>query len=153
MKISTISPLLLAGCLGFTGQLQARERPNILWISTEDFSPHLGCYGDPVAKTPNLDRLAEQGVRFTQAFTTAAISAPCRAGIITGMYQTSIGCMHMRTTSYRRGVDNPLQFTAVPPHYVKAFTEYLRASRVLLHQQRQNRLSVCPGSGTGQHLG
>ncbi len=109
-------------------RIQAQQLPNILWISTEDFSPHLGCYGDPVAKTPNLDRLAEQGVRFTQAFTTAAISAPCRAGIITGMYQTSIGCMHMRTTSYRRGVDNPLQFTAVPPHYVKAFTEYLRAA-------------------------
>jgi N-sulfoglucosamine sulfohydrolase len=101
-------------------------RPNILWISTEDFSPHLGCYGDPVAKTPNIDRLASQGVRFGHVFTTAAISAPCRAGIITGMYQTSIGCMHMRTTSYRRSAENPLEFTAVPPHYVKAFTEYLR---------------------------
>ena len=107
---------------------QPQKRPNILWISTEDLSPHLGCYGDPVAKTPNIDRLASQGVRYTNVFTTAAISAPCRAGIITGMYQTSIGCMHMRTTSYRRATDNPLEFTAVPPHYVKAFTEYLRAA-------------------------
>jgi len=113
--------------LNSSGQ-QPQKRPNILWISTEDLSPHLGCYGDPVAKTPNIDRLASQGVRFTNVFTTAAISAPCRAGIITGMYQTSIGCMHMRTTSYRRSADNPLQFTAVPPHYVKAFTEYLRAA-------------------------
>jgi arylsulfatase A-like enzyme len=104
------------------------KRPNILWISTEDLSPHLGCYGDEIAQTPNLDRLAEQGMRFTRFFTTAAISAPCRAGIITGMYQTSIGCMHMRTTSYRRSVENPLAFTAVPPHYVKAFTEYLRTA-------------------------
>jgi len=105
-----------------------KSQPNILWISTEDLSPHLGCYGDPLAKTPNIDRLAAQGVRYTNVFCSAAISAPCRAGIITGMYQTSIGCMHMRTTSYRRSTENPVDFTAVPPHYVKAFTEYLRSS-------------------------
>ncbi|HQH40733.1 MAG TPA: sulfatase, partial [Bacteroidales bacterium] len=107
---------------------QPKKPLNIIWISTEDISPHLGCYGDPVARTPNIDRLASQGVRFTNVFTTAAISAPVRAGIITGMYQTSIGCMHMRTTSYRSATDNPVRFTAVPPHYVKAFTEYLRAA-------------------------
>jgi arylsulfatase A-like enzyme len=107
---------------------QPQKQPNILWISTEDLSPHFGCYGDKVAKTPNIDRLASQGIRYTNVFTTAAISAPCRAGIITGMYQTSIGCMHMRTTSYRRSVENPIEFTAVPPHYVKTFTEYLRSA-------------------------
>ncbi|HBE42203.1 MAG TPA: sulfatase [Bacteroidales bacterium] len=114
-------------CANANGQ-QPQKKPNILWISTEDMSPHLGCYGDNTAKTPNLDRLASQGVRYTNVFTTAAISAPCRAGIITGMYQTSIGCMHMRTTSYRRSAENPIQFTAVPPHYVKAFTEYMRVA-------------------------
>jgi len=107
---------------------QQQKRPNIIWISTEDLSPHMGCYGDPIARTPNIDKLAAQGIRFNNVFTTAAISAPVRAGMITGMYATSIGCMHMRTTSYRRSVDNPIEFTAVPPHYVKAFTEYLRAS-------------------------
>jgi len=107
---------------------QPQKQPNILWISTEDMSPHLGCYGDKTAKTPNIDRLSLQGIRFSNVYTTAAISAPCRAGIITGMYQTSIGCMHMRTTSYRRSVDNPIEFTAVPPHYVKAFTEYMRVA-------------------------
>lgn len=111
-----------------TSGQQPQKRPNILWISTEDMSPHLGCYGDKLAQTPNIDWLSAQGIRFTNVFTTAAISAPCRAGIITGMYQTSIGCMHMRTTSYRRSADNPVEFTAVPPHYVKAFTEYMRAS-------------------------
>jgi N-sulfoglucosamine sulfohydrolase len=104
------------------------KAPNILWISAEDLSPHLGCYGDNMARTPNIDLLASQGVSYTNVFTTAAISAPCRAGIITGMYQTSIGCMHMRTTSYRRAVNDPIEFTAVPPHYVKAFTEYLRTA-------------------------
>lgn len=104
------------------------KRPNIIWISAEDLSPRLGCYGDKLAKTPNIDNLAKQGVKYTSVFTTAAICAPCRSGIITGMYQTSIGCMHMRTTSYRRSVDNPIEFTAVPQHYVKAFTENLRAA-------------------------
>lgn len=105
-----------------------KERPNILWISTEDLSPRLGCYGDSIARTPNIDRLASEGTRFTNVFTTAAISSPCRAGIITGMYQTSIGCMHMRTTTYRRSAENPMPYLGVPPHYVKAFTEYLRAA-------------------------
>ena len=105
-----------------------QKQPNILWISTEDISPRLGCYGDKVAKTPNLDRLAAQGAMYTNVFTTAGISAPVRSAMITGMYQTSIGCMHMRTTSYRRSVDNPIEFTAVPPHYVKAFTEYMRVA-------------------------
>lgn len=74
----------------------AESRPNILWLSAEDISPHLGCYGDPHAITPNLDRLATEGVRFTHAYTTAGVCAPCRSGIITGMYQTSIGTQHMR---------------------------------------------------------
>ncbi len=114
-------------CANAAGQ-KPQKQPNILWISTEDMSPHLGCYGDDAARTPNIDKLASQGIRYTNVFTTAAISAPCRAGIITGMYQTSIGCMHMRTTSYRRSADNPIQFTAVPPHYVKTFTEYMRTA-------------------------
>lgn len=131
-KVSGLLPVALSSCLSSMAQTSTNEiseqKPNILWISTEDLSPHLGCYGDPLAQTPNIDRLASQGARFTNVFTTAAISAPVRAGIITGMYQTSIGCMHMRTTSYRSSVDNPIEFTAVPPHYVKTFTEYLRAA-------------------------
>jgi N-sulfoglucosamine sulfohydrolase len=128
--LAGLLPSLMTVALPFAAQARpnTQQRPNIIWISTEDFSPHLGCYSDKVAKTPNIDRLAEQGMRFTNVYTTAAICAPCRAGIITGMYQTSIGCMHMRTTSYRRSVDNPVEFTAVPPHYVKAFTEYLRVA-------------------------
>lgn len=129
--MNNLKPLLglsLATALAANSHAQQMpKQPNILWISTEDMSPHLGCYGDNVARTPNIDRLASQGIRFTNVFTTAAISAPCRAGIITGMYQTTIGCMHMRTTSYRRSVENPIEFTAVPPHYVKTFTEYMRA--------------------------
>lgn len=89
------------------------ERPNILWLSCEDISPHLGCYGDPHAITPNLDRLASEGIRFTHAFTAAGVCAPCRSTIITGMYQPSIGTHHMRCN-------------AKLPEFVKPFPIYLR---------------------------
>lgn len=89
--------MTLTLCVSLCGETQAsNDRPNILWISCEDISPHLGCYGDPHAITPNLDALAEEGVRYTHAFTTAGVCAPCRSGIITGMYQNSLGTHHMR---------------------------------------------------------
>ncbi|HEV2663947.1 MAG TPA: sulfatase-like hydrolase/transferase, partial [Blastocatellia bacterium] len=71
----------------FASQTPAQaRRPNILWISTEDISPDLGCYGDEYAITPNVDRLAAQGIRYTNAFATAPVCAPSRSAIITGMY-------------------------------------------------------------------
>ncbi len=112
-------------CKPDTGK-QFPVRPNILWISCEDLSPRLGCYGDHVAQTPNIDRLAGQGIRYTNVFTSAPVSAPCRSGIITGMYQTSIGTHHMRTSHRAEGLPTP--YEAVPPPYVKTFTEYLRAA-------------------------
>ncbi len=105
---------------------QRPARPNILWISCEDMSPRLGCYGDEVANTPNIDQLAMEGRRYTNVYTSAPVCAPCRAGIITGMYQTSIGAQHMRTSHKGEGLPTP--YEAVPPHYVKTFTEYLRAN-------------------------
>jgi arylsulfatase A-like enzyme len=78
---------------------QTQDQPNILWISCEDISPHLGCYGDPHAITPHLDQLASEGVRFSHAYTAAGVCAPCRSSIITGMYQNSIGTHHMRSNA------------------------------------------------------
>ncbi len=97
------------------GKLAQPSRPNILWISTEDISPDIGSYGDSYAITPTVDRLAAQGIRYTNAFSTAPVCAPTRSAIITGMYPTTIGSMHMRSK-------------AVPPAGVRAFTEYLRAA-------------------------
>ncbi|MEE2938716.1 MAG: sulfatase [Planctomycetota bacterium] len=94
---------------------EADDRPNIVWISCEDISPNLGCYGDPHAITPNLDRLAAQGVRFDRAFTPAGVCAVVRSGVITGMYPPSIGSQHMRSR-------------IIPPPEVKAFPELLRAA-------------------------
>ncbi|MHC4327089.1 MAG: sulfatase family protein [Planctomycetota bacterium] len=113
---------LLASRLYAGGTKGDREqrRPNILWISCEDTSPDLGCYGDEYADTPNLDRLAHEGCRYTNAFVPYPVCAPTRSSVITGMYPSSIGTMHMRTGL--RG------YEAVPPPYVKCFTEYLRAA-------------------------
>src|SRR6478752_10759930 len=77
--------------------LTAADKPNIVFLTCEDISPNLGCYGDPDAITPNLDRLASQGARFTRAFTHAPVCAPSRSGLITGMYPTTIGSHHMRS--------------------------------------------------------
>jgi arylsulfatase A-like enzyme len=103
------------------------NRPNVVWISNEDMSPKLGAYGDKVARTPALDRLARQSVRYTQAFSTAPVCAPSRAAIITGIHQATLGAHHMRTTE-DRVPELPGPYLAVPPFYVKAFPEYLRAA-------------------------
>jgi uncharacterized sulfatase len=92
---------------------QNRPRPNILWLSCEDSSPVLGCYGDRFAKTPTLDALARQGVRYSHAYTVAGVCAPSRSCIITGMYPTTLGSMHMRCE-------------AKLPAHVHCFPEYLR---------------------------
>ena len=83
--------ILTAGGASPAAQAPARPaaRPNIIWISNEDMSPRLGAYGDALARTPVLDRLARESVRYTHAFTTAPVCAPSRAAIITGMYQTA----------------------------------------------------------------
>lgn len=105
-------------------QVDWPTRPNVVWVSVEDLSLRLGAYGDSVARTPTLDRLARQGMRFTYAFTTAGVCAPNRSAIITGMHQSGIGTHHMRTTHTAPGLPTP--YSAVPPPYVKAFTESLR---------------------------
>lgn len=89
------------------------KRPNILWISCEDTSPHIGCFGDPQAITPNIDRLAKDGVRYTRVHTVAGVCAPSRSGIITGMYPSTLGSQYMRCS-----IDLP--------EFAKCFPEYLR---------------------------
>jgi len=75
----------------------AKDRPNLLWITAEDISPALGCYGDAYARTPNLDRLAAEGVRYTGAFASAPICSPARSCLITGVLASSLGTMHLRS--------------------------------------------------------
>src|SRR5688500_9304807 len=87
----------LLGCVLFGPATFAADRPNIIWIVGEDLGPELGCYGDAYSRTPNIDKLASEGARFTRAFTHAPVCAPSRSGLITGRYPTSIGTHHMRS--------------------------------------------------------
>lgn len=105
------------------------NRPNILWITCEDMSPHLSCYGEKTIQTPNIDALAAQGIRFTNVFTAAGVCAPSRSAIITGMYPTSIGTDNMRNYNPSAQVDNSAvmpSYSVVLPPQVKCFPEYLR---------------------------
>lgn len=75
----------------------AESRPNILWITSEDNGPQLGCYGDSYAVTPNLDALAARSTRYLMAWSCAPVCAPARTAIISGMYPPSLGAQHMRS--------------------------------------------------------
>ena len=79
------------------GSAPAQNRPNILWLSSEDNGPALGAYGDRYADTPALDRLAERGQIYLNAWSNAPVCAPARTAIITGMYPTATGSQHMRS--------------------------------------------------------
>ena len=103
-----------------------KERLNILWITCEDMSPHLEAYGDPTIETPNISRLATEGVRYAHVYSISGVCAPSRSALITGMYPTSIGTHNMRTLqNLSREVP---YYSVVLPSDVKAFSEYLRAS-------------------------
>jgi arylsulfatase A-like enzyme len=85
--------LFISLCLS----LAAADRPNILWITSEDNGPHLGCYGDHFATTPNLDSLAARGMLYLHAWSTAPVCAPARTAIISGLYPSATGSEHMRS--------------------------------------------------------
>lgn len=93
----------------------AAERPNILWLTSEDHGPEMGCYGDKLARTPNVDALAARGMRFKHVWSIVPVCAPARTAIITGMYPSSTGGLHMRSMA-------PL------PAGVKMFPQLLRES-------------------------
>ena len=84
----------------FTSNVSA-SRPNILLIVSEDNGPELGCYGDPYVRTPNLDRLAAEGVRFDRAFVAQAGCSQSRAAYLTGLYPHQNGQIGLATWNFR----------------------------------------------------
>ncbi len=100
-----------------TVKFDPKERPNIVWVITEDICPELGCYNYPLVQTPNLDAFAKRGARYTNAFATGPVCSASRSAMITGMYQTSIGAHNHRshrTDGYKL------------PSPVQPITEYFR---------------------------
>lgn len=89
--------VLTISLCAFASLLQAADRPNVLWLIGEDFSQQLGCYGEKLVQSPNLDKLAAEGVRYTRMFTTAPVCSASRSAFMTGMYQTTIGAHNHRS--------------------------------------------------------
>ncbi len=106
---------LLTFCILFSGCAEKipEELPNILWLTSEDNSPFLGCYGDTFATTPNLDKLASEGFLYTHAYANAPVCAPTRNTILTGVYACSGGNENMRSFYPKSDI-------------VKTYPEYLR---------------------------
>ncbi len=90
------------------------EKPNILYIALEDITPMMGCYGDAYAHTPVFDRLAEEGIRYTHAYSVGAVCSPSRSSVVTGMYPSSLGTMH-----HRSHVGKPPAFLRMIPSYMR----------------------------------
>ncbi|MBL4883314.1 MAG: sulfatase [Planctomycetaceae bacterium] len=91
-----------------------QQRPNILWIVVEDMSSHFGYQGEKLVETPHVDRLAKQGVVFSNAYVTAPVCSACRSAMITGMYQTTIGAHHHRSSRGALKIQLPEEITTVP---------------------------------------
>ncbi len=90
-----------------------QDKPNILWITSEDNGPHIGAFGDTYATTPNIDKLASQGLSYVNCWSTAPVCAPARTTIISGVYPTSTGAEHMRSQ-------------AQLPAFMKMYPQYLK---------------------------
>jgi arylsulfatase A-like enzyme len=127
-----------AGLTIFTPGKAAAEQPNVLWITGDDLGIELGCYGFPLVDTPRIDSLASEGVRFTQAFTTAPVCSASRSAFNTGMYQTTTGTHHHRShrqDGYRL------------PEGVRLITDYFREQGYFT----ANVIDVAPGvKGNGK---
>lgn len=113
LKKSVAGAVGLGWALQSTADESTTSRPNILWLSAEDICPMLGCYGDSYAHTPNLDRFATEGIRYTHAYAHAPVCSPARSGIITGVYPSTLGSHQHRSR-------------ITLPTDIRCFTEYLR---------------------------
>jgi arylsulfatase A-like enzyme len=113
MRVLAVLLLLTASALG-------QDRPNIIWINAEDQSAHYGPFIESAAQTPNVNRLASEGVKFSRAFVTAPVCSPSRSALITGMYQTTIGAHQHRSSRSEKAIHLPADVRTIP--------ELLRAS-------------------------
>ncbi len=122
-----------AAVAGMTQQIATaggdpKNRPNILWLDAEDLSWEIGCYGCDLVHTPNIDSLAEQGARFTNAVVSCPVCSPSRSAIWVGMYQTAIGAHNHRSQRTGGGMAGEKKYHSSYrlPEHVKHMTEYLR---------------------------
>ncbi|MEN8118289.1 MAG: sulfatase-like hydrolase/transferase [Bacteroidota bacterium] len=97
IKINLLAFVCFFLSVNYVNSSTTKGKSNILWIFIEDASPHISCYGETAIQTPNIDKLATEGVRFENAFVTAPVCSPSRSALVTGMYQTTIGAHNHRS--------------------------------------------------------
>jgi arylsulfatase A-like enzyme len=110
--------LILPSALDAQEKKSRPKLPNVLWITSEDHGPHMGCYGDTFARTPNVDKLARKGMIFTRMWSNAPVCAPARTTIISGLYPPSTGSEHMRSMTRLPGTMRMF------PHYLRLVGYY-----------------------------
>ena len=117
MRSVFLLSIFLTVCLSLT---KAAERPNIVWILVDDMSANFSCYGEKTIKTPIVDQLAADGLRFTRAYATAPVCSTFRSSLITGMYQTTNGTHHHRSGRGEHRIELPDGVEPIPAHFQKA---------------------------------
>jgi len=113
-------------------------RPNIIWIMIEDWGPDLSCYGTRGIYTPNVDKLASEGVRYTNAFTTSPVCSTSRTAMMIGFHQNYIGAGQHRT----RGTKLPYGIKPIP-HLLEAagyYTCLMSKKQTVISKQINNSL-------------
>lgn len=129
-KLQTVFGVL--ACLWFTQAAsndaiaQESERMNVLFIISDDLRNEMGCYGSEMAKTPNLDELAERGVRFDRAYCQFSLCNPSRSSMLTGRYPLTTGVLGNRQWF---GAEHP-DFVSLPKHFKQNGYPTLRAGKV-----------------------
>ena len=144
MKIKWLALLVCAAlntayCADFSAQINSK-RPNIVLITAEDCSQRFGAYGDSVANTPNIDKLAKESAIFDEVYTMAPVSSPSRAGLITGKFPQTQGLQHMRTINYPNN-----GYVGVPEPFVKGYPEILRANGYFTYVDTKTDYQFCTG--------
>ncbi|MEY3395832.1 MAG: hypothetical protein RL346_2069 [Verrucomicrobiota bacterium] len=112
----TKSGMFLSACLAVISSGIAAEKPNVLLICVDDLKPLLGCYGNKVIKTPNIDSLAARSVIFENAYCNQAVCAPSRNALMTGLRPDTIGIYDLET-NFREAVPNAV---TIPQAFMKA---------------------------------
>ena len=129
-KAYSIPSILMVSALIFS-PASAQERPNILWLTSEDNNIHwVGCYGNSHAETPNIDALAVEGFRYTHCYANAPVCAPSRNTWITGMHAISTGTHNMRSR-YQ-----------IPHDQIKYYPDYLKAAGYFVSNGRKTDYNI-----------
>ena len=115
-KINFLTLLLVA----MVSTSTAEDRPNILWFVIDDMSANFSCYGEKAIETPNVDKLAEDGLLFTRAYATSPVCSTFRTALITGMYQNSIGAHHHRSGRGKNNIKLPDGVRPIPAIFQEA---------------------------------